>query len=56
MTSQEAFKFKCAPGMWLVNIAKVDEPQNWVEQPLPHDQTGKLFGYDEKEFMRRQYK
>lgn len=67
MTSQEMMKAQCPKGFMFSNIAKVDEPQNWILQEKPNgwDQEGnpnhpmyanKLFGYDEKEFMGKQYK
>lgn len=61
MTTQEMMKAKAKPGYWFVNIAPIDQPQNWVEQVMPPDVNpngydGKLFGYDEKEFLAKQYK
>jgi hypothetical protein len=56
MTSQEMMKATAKPGYWFVNVANVDEPQNWQEQIQPHDFGDTIFGYDRKEFMARQYK
>lgn len=59
MTSQEMMKCKCRIGHWFVNIAEVDEPQNWVEQPLPYQvdiNSNTIFGYEQKAFLARQYK
>lgn len=59
MTSQEMMKCKARPGYWFVNIAKVDAPQNWVEQPIPYQadiNSDTIFGYEQKAFLDRQYK
>lgn len=46
----------CKPGYWYVNTAPLGEKPTWEQHPMPHDNSGKLFGYDEKEFMRKQYR
>ena len=56
MTSQEMMKATAKPGYWWVNVANVDQPQNWQEQVKPHESRGLLFGYEEKEFLAKQYK
>lgn len=67
MNSQEMMKAACQKGYMFSNVASVDEPQDWVllEKPKGWDEEGnpnhpmyenKLFGYDQKEFMKRQYK
>jgi len=56
MTSQEAFKHTCKPGYWLWNFADADQPQDWREVVTPLDNSNKLFGYDQDEFMAKQYK
>lgn len=57
MTSQEARRHTCKPGYWLVNVAVLGDPPNWVEQLKPHDPLeGKLFGYETGAFLRKQYK
>jgi hypothetical protein len=56
MTSQEMMRATAKPGYWFVNVANVDEPQNWQEQIQPYDSGDTIFGYDRKEFMARQYK
>ena len=49
-------KAKAKPGYWFVNVANVDQPQDWQEQVKPYESSGLLFGYEEKEFMAKQYK
>lgn len=63
MTSQEMMKTQAKPGNVWVNIAPLGEPPDWREVKSPHGPhsdpnygIGKLFGYDAKEFMRKQYK
>lgn len=67
MNSQEMMKAACPKGFIFSNVADIDKPQNWVltEKPNGWDEEGnpnhpmyenKLFGYDQKEFMKRQYK
>lgn len=56
MTTQEMMKAKAKPGYWFVNVANVDQPQDWQEQVKPYEASGLLFGYEEKEFMAKQYK
>jgi hypothetical protein len=56
MTSQEAMKHECKPGYWLWNTSELGDTPNWVEQVKPYQQpTGQLFGYEESEFLRKQY-
>lgn len=67
MNTQEMMKIVCPKGFMFSNVANVDEPQNWVlmEKPEGWDESGnpnhpmyknKIFGYDQSEFMARQYK
>lgn len=67
MNSQEIMKAVYPKGFMFSNIANVDESQNWVlqEKPKNWDEKGnpnhpmygnKLFGYNEKEFLAKQYK
>lgn len=56
MTSKEAMKHKCRPGYWLENVAPLGETPDWREVVAPIPDDGKLFGYDAREFMSRQYK
>lgn len=56
MTSQEMMKAKCKPGYWWVNVAPLDESPDWQAQVAPLKPDDKLFGYDVKEFMAKQYK
>ena len=60
MNSQEMMKCTAKPGYWFVNVAKVDEPPNWVEQIMPEtvdvNAPNNIFGYEEKAFLQRQYK
>lgn len=56
MTSQEMMRQTCKPGYWFVNIAPIGNEPNWQQQPVPLNRDGKLFGYDEKQFLQRQYK
>ena len=44
------------PGYWWVNIAPIGDDPKWVQQPAPVSDEGKLFGYDAKTFMAKQYK
>lgn len=56
MTSQEAIRHTCRPDYWLVNIARLGAKPDWQEQPKPHDPGDTLFGYETKDFLRKQYK
>ena len=60
MTSQEMMKAKAPKGYWFVNVSKIDEPQNWIIQPMPEDcvlnSPFKIFGYEQTEFLAKQYK
>lgn len=56
MNSQEMMKSKAKPGYWFVNIAKLDEQPNWQEQVKPYETRGTIFGYDQAEFLAKQYK
>lgn len=55
MTSQQMMHSKCKPGYWFVNVAKVNEPQDWKVQPIPH-KIESLFGYAPKVLLAKQYK
>lgn len=68
MTSQEMLKHPpIGKDKIFVNVAVVDESPNWQVQNKPADwdiagnpnsdmYKNKLFGYDEKEFLAKQYK
>lgn len=56
MTTQEMMKTTAKPGYWWVNVAAVDQPQNWQEQPKPHEPSGLLFGYEPAALLAKQYK
>ena len=56
MNSHTMLKTKCKPGYWHVNVAPLGEDPFWEEQPMPVNQDEKLFGYDVKEFLAKQYK
>lgn len=56
MTSKEAFLHQCKPGYWLENVAPLGSPPDWVERVQPQTPDNKLFGYDEKEFLQKQYR
>lgn len=63
MTSQEMMKTKTAPGMAWENVAPLGAAPDWREVPNahgPHSDPnygfGKLFGYDQAEFMAKQYR
>lgn len=60
MTSKESRSHTCKPGNWLWNIAPLGEAPDWQEQAMPDivdiNSALTLFGYEQKEFMRKQYK
>lgn len=56
MTSQEMMKAEAKPGYWWVNVSGIGEPPDWVQQVKPQPETNTLFGYEEKAFLRKQYK
>jgi len=56
MTSKEALTFKCRPGYWLRNISNIGERPDWREEVMPQKDSGKLFGYEQREFLAKQYK
>lgn len=59
MTSKEARQHTCAPGNWLWNIAMNGDDPDWQERIKPPDydvNDRRLFGYDETDFLRKQYK
>jgi hypothetical protein len=59
MTSQEAMRHTCKPGHRLQNVANVDETPDWREVPQPpHCDPNRfeLFGYEQSEFLAKQYK
>lgn len=60
MTSKESRVYVCKPGYWLVNVAPLGETPDWQEQVMPptQDPNAKqtLFGYEEREFLAKQYK
>lgn len=58
MTTQEMMKTKSALGGWK-NIAPLGEKPDWVESYPPESIDPNritIFGYEEKEFLQRQYK
>jgi hypothetical protein len=44
------------PGYWWVNVSLPGEDPVWEAQVAPIETGGKLFGYDEADFMAKQYK
>ena len=56
MTSQEMMRTPCKPGYWWQNIAAIDQAPNWQMVVVPHSTDGKLFGYEEKAFLAKQYR
>jgi len=44
------------PGYWFVNVAPLGSAPNWVSQVAPIAESGLLFGYEQKEFLQKQYK
>jgi len=57
MNSQEMMKTKAKPGYWWINKSNLGESPNWEQEPEPHkEEPGTIFGYEEKEFLRKQYK
>lgn len=67
MTSQEMMKTQCKAGHIFANVARLGDRPDWqqIPRPIDFDSAGdpnspiygnKLFGYDEAEFLRRQYK
>ena len=57
MTTQEMMKAKVRKGYWWVNIAQLGTPPHWEEHLAPYEEKHTpLFGYDEKVFLRKQYK
>jgi len=63
MTIQEMMKAQAnACNVW-VNIAPLGETPDWREVKSPHSQhsdpnygVGQIFGYETREFLRKQYK
>ena len=55
MTTQEMMRTNAKPGYWWVNVARIDEAPDWVEQVQPHE-SGLLFGYEPEVLMAKQYK
>ena len=61
MNSQEMMHTNCGPNNHFENIAPLGEAPNWVivsgglESHTLNDNP-KLFGYDQKEFLAKQYK
>ncbi len=62
MTSQETFKHPpLPPGKWFRNVAPLGEKPNWivVDEPYMYPEFREertIFGYEEKAFLRKQYK
>lgn len=56
MTSQEMMRTALKPGYWWQNMAAVDQMPDWQMVVAPHNTSGKLFGYEESEFLAKQYK
>lgn len=44
------------PGYWWWNVADLGQSPKWEQRPMPVADDNKLFGYDEKQFMARQYR
>ena len=55
MTSQEMMRAKAPPGYWFVNVARIDADPDWVLQVMPPEENNLLFGYEQKEFLQKQY-
>lgn len=58
MTTQEMMKTKSALGGWK-NVAALGEEPDWIEAYPPESidpNIRTLFGYDEAEFLRKQYR
>ena len=59
MTSLEMMKATAKPGFWFVNTAPLGDDPVWELQRAPYYDPlvdSKLFGYDAKQFMARQYR
>ena len=58
MTSQEMMKNNCGFGSF-ENVSKLGEAPNWVIRNYAIESIeanrNEIFGYEEKEFLRRQY-
>lgn len=46
----------CPPGKWYVNIAPLGEKPRWELRVQPPPENNRLFGYEEREFMAKQYR
>ena len=44
------------PGYWFVNVARLGADPDWVLQVAPLKENNLIFGYGQKEFLRKQYK
>lgn len=44
------------PGYWWENVAPLGAPPDWQERVAPLPDDGRLFGYRESDFMRKQYR
>ena len=56
MTSQEMMRTTAKPGYWFVNVAPLGADPDWVLQVAPLKENNLLFGYEQKEFLQKQYK
>jgi len=56
MNSKQMMKTTAKPGYIWNNIAPLGEKPDWIEAVEIPNNDGKLFGYDEKEFLAKQYK
>lgn len=56
MTSQEMMHTPCKPGYWWQNVAAIGQAPDWRMVVAPHSTDGKLFGYEEKAFLAKQYR
>lgn len=56
MTSQEMMRATAKPGYWFANMATLGSAPNWVLQVAPLKKNNLLFGYEQKEFLQKQYK
>ena len=57
MTSQKKMMRATAkPGYWFVNAACLGADPDWVLQVALLKENNLLFGYEQKEFLQKQYK
>lgn len=59
MNNKQMRKATLQPGYWFVNVAALGAAPVWQLQPQPPDvdpNDSRLFGYDAKAFLRKQYR